>query len=139
MSAENQITPSEVTQKLAAMKTRADNATKGPWVFYPQFGNIETETPFDLHRFDTMSETIAQVKLGDADGEFIVDARANYSGVIGALQAILELHQPFTWSFGQGEVKSCKHCKDQGANESQSSYPCVTVQAIQSALAGDSA
>lgn len=53
-----------------------------------------------------------------------------------ALEAVLELHKPFEWSFGQGPVYSCAGCVEQGANEEKAEYLCLTVQAISDALGG---
>lgn len=50
--------------------------------------------------------------------------------MIAALRAVIDLHQPFAWSFGQGPVKSCKYCAEIGANEEQSEWPCPTIKAI---------
>lgn len=64
-------------------------------------------------------------------------SRQDRTALLAVVQAVLDLHQSFEWSFGFGPVKSCKHCKDQGADEVQSSYPCPTVMAITDALEGN--
>ena len=51
-----------------------------------------------------------------------------------APQAVMELHQPFKWSFGQGPVTSCRACFDMGASEAVSEWPCKTIRVVAGAL-----
>lgn len=121
------------------IKARAEKATEGPWTYMGKDHEttwiespVEDVLIHDERGTGHMREDFSWIKQPDA--EFIAHARTDIPKLVAALEAVEALHQPFEWSFGFGPVKSCKHCKDQGADEIQSSYPCATVQAITKAL-----
>lgn len=97
-------------------------ATPGPWaLFGDSFGTLR------LYRLPSG----VKVSLSDRhEMELIIAARNNLQPLVQALLDVLEVHKPFTWSFGQGPVTSCTECVRLGASEEQSEYPCPTAQAI---------
>lgn len=67
----------------------------------------------------------------------IVDAHNTLPAALSAIEAVLELHKPYEWSFGYGPVYSCTECSRLGGNlgkEEEAEWPCPTVQAIEGAI-----
>lgn len=118
--------------RLAEIKARAEAATEGSWL---NVGLVVCSTTTHEDVADTVVEPVNLQQLANA--EFIAHARTDVPALVAALEAVLDLHQPFEWSFGFGPVQSCKHCAEQGANEEKAHYPCPTVQAVTEALGGD--
>lgn len=119
-----------MTLDLDAIKTRAEAATKGPWAYDGSY--VETVAPFDLHRFDAMSETVARIDLLDEDGEFIAAARTDIPALIaeverlrGIVDRVRELHpyEVIELHESHGEEAWCPEC--------QFHYPCQTIRAME--------
>ena len=72
-----------------------------------------------------------------------VEANDDTGSLARALEAVLELHKPFNWSFSAGDqvytITSCQECARLGADEEDTIYPCQTVQAITDTLGDDDA
>lgn len=128
---------SELTERLAEALAVCDAATEGPWEAFGSTIGAMTG-PGDCggcsgilspaHEPACYWSEIAGA--GEADAEFIARARTGYPVALRALQAVLELHRPFEWSFGYGPVTSCKGCADQGVPQEKAEWPCPTVRAI---------
>lgn len=116
------------TETLAQYQALADQATKEPWE--------PTDSGLLSIDQDTGTGLCVAEFVRQADEYFIAASRTLGPAMATALQEILNLHAPFTWSFGLGEVESCKHCADLGASEDQSEYPCPTVATITKHLEG---
>ena len=70
----------------------------------------------------------------EKDSDLILSASAaDVRKLLPAVEAVLALHHPFEWSFGQGPVLSCQECAD-GMAGVEAEYPCATVRAIDKAL-----
>ncbi|WP_172170995.1 hypothetical protein [Brevibacterium sp. CT2-23B] len=54
-----------------------------------------------------------------------------------AIEAVLELHKPFEWSFGFETIRSCLACAEMGAEQDCANWLCATVQAIEGAINGE--
>ena len=127
---------SDPHETLARIRKQADAATEGPWRYVSIFevgGYVEDGRGREL--FDWAQDDAGTICTPDADAEFIAAARTNVPHLVDALDAVLKVHQPFTWDFGYGPLESCKGCADQGAGDHD--YPCPTVTAITTALEGD--
>lgn len=115
-------------------RTFADQATEGPWFTSPfehdpVWGSVVTGG-VDEHDED-LSPCIEAGNRKDA--EFIADARTRLPRALDALQAVLDLHQPYTleepaWTYCLGCLSPDDLSLDGDA------YPCPTVRAIQDAI-----
>lgn len=83
----------------------------------------------------TWSDSKFVRKQSGRDLEFIAHAPTDIAKLVATVEAVLALHEPFEWSFGQGPVRSCRECADGGMSEQEAEYPCATVRAIEQALA----
>lgn len=124
---------------LSVIRARVDAATPGPW-------ESERTDPGEHDQgflIDRMGAGMASSLVagtydhGDraaANAEFIAHARDDVPRLLAVVDAVLALRVPFEWSFGEGPVRSCRHCADQGADETRSQWPCPTVVAVTNIL-----
>ena len=130
-------------ETLARIRAQADSATEGPWEVAPFTWKPGHPIPpsewLGIEATGSVMGEVARIQPNDdeadADAEFIAAARTNVPRLVDALDAVLKVHQPFTWDFGYGPLESCKGCADQGAGDHD--YPCPTVTAITTALEGE--
>lgn len=135
------VTDTDPSTILAEMQARADGATDGPWHHQPWGGQNQNGDYSGGEVFDAYGEYLIH-DVSDEDGRFIAHARTDVPWLIeyarqrdAALTAVLDLHSPFVWDFGQGPVESCRGCSDMGAVDHD--YPCPTVRTITNELGGD--
>lgn len=117
--------------ELDAIKARAEAATEGPWRVRTDYipGVIEVEGP------TASNDYVAELSADKADLEFIAHSRADIPALVAAVEAVLELHKP--WTVSNPSESTVNHCCDQcyeGGTGDYVPYPCPTVTAIQSAL-----
>jgi len=116
---------------LAAIKTRAENATKGPWFAHQDFIDMGVE---DATKTITNSperyagKFIASVGLDSEVKSANAELMTAAPRLLAALEAVLELHQEDVF---RGHLSNgCKVC---GFGE-DGSVTCDTVKAIEEAL-----
>lgn len=116
---------SDPREVLAEIKTRADNATSGPWFHR---GNDLIGGMCVMPQDVAPSSGVAEVAgfLFTDDGEFIAAARADVPRLVAALTAVLGMHQRYDGPYTPHEVDDCT-C-------GEPNYPCATVRAITAAL-----
>ena len=118
--------------RLNEIEARANAATEGPWEL---LGDGEyVSGPGILVAPDDGGVT-------SADAEFIAAARTTVPALLDALEKVLELHQPVTDGMGftehgyGGISPACGACGT--SDEYAVPYPCPTVEAITTALEGE--
>jgi len=138
-----------MTSRLDAIKARAEAATDGPWVqgrFIDSHhtsrksdewkSNADEQERLSVRVGDPMGEHVARITDGDhSDAVFIAHARQDIPALLAAVEAVLELHKP--WTVSNPSESTVNHCCDQcyeGGTGDYVPYPCPTVAAIQSAL-----
>ena len=95
--------------------------------------------------FDAHGESLAY-ELSDVDGELIADARTSLPLALDALEAVLARHRPVSYvataNCGLVLYEVCPTCHDKAGvhlhicAECNKVWPCATVEAIETALAG---
>lgn len=132
-----------ITRWLDESQQLADQATEGPWeADLDQRGETRGVWPTRPGVEQIIGAYVAadgfdsQGWTGGTDENltFIAEARTRLPQAVAALRAVMELHQPFKWSFGQGPVISCRACFDVGASEAVSEWPCQTARVVAGAL-----
>ena len=140
-------------ETLAHIRAQPDAATEGPWeVNGPDqpWATISHGSDSILHAYEQhhpycegceCGDPRSEVALSDEDAEFIAAARTDVPWLLGqveirdkALESVLELHKPVRASMtsrdGVSDVTVCDHCLDP-------TWPCPTVEAIATALEGE--
>lgn len=122
---------------LEAIKARAEAATEGPWHIDHDERTVRAIDPANgkimFNRAGTPHRHWQQ--QGQADAEFIAHARDDVPRLVAALEAVENLHRPYTQHPSGIGAKYCVHCWD-GIKSQSTAYPCPTVTAIRTALEG---
>lgn len=150
------MTDDRLTAELAAIKARADAATRGPWWF------DEDDEVFRLHGvhaiippvMDGFPEQVLNHQIlkapkqgtpyaeywpGEADAAFIVAARADVPRLLAAVDALIELHRPIDRGRVMACCEGCEAVNGEFHGGCCHEWPCPTYEAILAALTGKAA
>lgn len=118
--------------RLSEIKARAEAATEGPW----EYSDCEIAPFRSMEIYGPPSRPLNLPLLDEAGGsdwianaEFIAHAREDVDRLLAAIEAVLELHQPY---ITRSAWQTCNECWNSGIAEVE--YPCPTVTAIHRAL-----
>lgn len=115
-----------MTSRLDAIKARAEAATGGPWRV--QLDGFDYG-PWDEVYVDNARGECPCTPCGVSNAEFIAQSRTDVPALVAAVEAVLELHQPY---ITRSAWQTCNECWNSGTAEIV--YPCPTVAAIRTAL-----
>jgi hypothetical protein len=110
---------SEIRNRLAEIAARAASATEGPWREHKS-------------RVASSGQDWGYVPIDDADAEFIAHARTDVPALVGALEAVLEIHKP-EWTSDHHDGGYYRCSADHWTLDDQTPA-CPTVAAIETAL-----
>lgn len=110
--------------RLDEIKARAEAGTSGLWV--NPHGAMEK---YGYEFINSPSGIVASKIDNHANAEFIAHARTDVPALVEAVEAVLELHQPY---ITRSAWQTCNECWNSGTAEIV--YPCPTVAAIRTAL-----
>ena len=96
-----------------------DAATEAPWTPEDVYGLV---APTKIDGYTHPVERVKAIRQGAADDALIADARTSLPLALDALEAVLALHSQSSY---------LTYCRADGEK-----YPCPTVDAIDTALAG---
>ena len=126
--------------RLDEIEARANAATEGPWEHEPPPGPGEDPMrPICVYPKED-GGTLAYVQPLEADAEFIAHSRTDVPALLDALEKVLRLHPRVVVlhadpEFGRMEDDAiCGACI---VNHEPADWPCPTVEAITTALEGE--
>jgi hypothetical protein len=137
----------ETAALLARWREAGQAATPGEWYAEPNtgwgrvwvqigrrdFARADCEPLFNVRtRGGSDEDQLREAHQREADAAFIVTARTAMPLLVGAVEAVLALHQ----SVDDGAGAQCKGC---ATHVTFTRWPCVTYRAITTALAGKEA
>lgn len=152
---------SDLTDRLDEIEARAEAATPGPWEWHPYMSSGATlaKPNHPGHEVNILKTTDDWPPVAD-DAEFIAHARTDVPALVAALRAVLDLHQPGSYSATKGELTAhpvCPTCHDKAGvhpcgcwrevdeehdclgcsrpdKGAYTQWPCLAVRAIADAL-----
>ena len=121
-------------ETLNRIRKQADAATWGTWATWKDQDSTDWEV-LGAHD-DYGNPALIASEVEGEDAEFIAAARTDVPRLVDALEAVLAMHTPKD----NGRVTPCCSCEqwiESSDDEACIEYPCPTVEAITTALEGE--